>query len=237
MLSVRFQPVLRPERGEIDTFSCVPVVLGPNGEVQETRNVLAHRGDIEDTAKRNAAVLREAFRHLTAARDRGEKLRLMVPVNSVSLASTRGATELVATFKELDAALRRAVLVEVFNFPSALTLDMLDEITIPLMTFFDRLAACPDEDMQDFTVFSNCNYFGVSVDLGNKEISEVEVQTRLRLFWAATQKVRLHMFIHGMKQPEFLDIAKKYEVYGVDGAFMGEALEAPRPVTVAAELR
>jgi hypothetical protein len=68
--------------------------------------------------------------------DAGNRYRLIVPINSYSLASDESTTLIVKAIKELDSSLYGAVIAEFMDLPASLTLDMLGDMTVTILTVF-----------------------------------------------------------------------------------------------------
>jgi len=230
-MPIIYRPARILNREKIDTFRCMPVTESANGGIITGKPALQHGRDIMLTAKENAAVLTQAFQDLSLAFDGGERIRMIVPINSYALASSDTSSLMIQAFKELDPAIRKEVILDVFDFPNPLTLDILDDITIRLMPFFDKLMAEPASDMDDFTIFANCNYFGVSLDLEARDVmgeAAIGVMTR---FWGEATKRRLKVVVQGISEPELSEKADRYEVFLQDGPCIGKDVNAPVPFT------
>ena len=221
-MSVTYRPARILNREKIDMFRCMPVAKKADGTIISGKPALRHERDILVTAKENAAVLKQAFRDLSQALEQGQQLRLIVPVNSYALASTESSSLMVAAFKDLPAEYRPQVIIEVFDFPNPLTLDILDDITIRLMPFFDKLMAEPTPGMEDFTAFVNCNYFGVSFDMEAQALEGDEAIKSMTKFWGEATKRRLKTIVQGVSDAELSDKADRYEVFSQDGLFIAD---------------
>lgn len=222
MMSVTYRPARILNRETIDMFRCMPVVKKADGTIISGKPALRHGRDIMVTARENAAVLKQAFGDLSQALEKGQQLRLIVPVNSYALASTESSTLMIAAFKDLPTEYRPQVIIDVFDFPNPLTLDILDDITIRLMPFFDKLMAEPTPGMDDFTLFVNCNYFGVSFDLEARELKGDEAIKSMTRFWGEATKRRLKTVLQGVSDAELSDKADRYEIFSQDGLFIAE---------------
>ena len=110
---IEYAPVRRAGAAEIDTFRCLPVFRTADGHEFGTDVVLGHKGDIESTAERNAAILRLIFKALTRAQAQGAQVDVIVPVNSVALANRAGATVIHDVFAELDAECHAALVIDI----------------------------------------------------------------------------------------------------------------------------
>ena len=221
-MNVVYRPVRLINREVIDTFRCVPVVKNPDSTTTVGKHLLTHDKNILLTATRNAALLKNAFAELTKTFAAGKRCRMIVPINSYSVASKEGATLIVKTIRELDKPLCEAVIAELIDLPKSLNLDMLGDMTVPFLPFFDKYLAEPRgmSEAEDFTLYSNCNYFGVSMDLEGLGTDESAI-ARMTQFWAEAVKCRLKVVFQGVGNQAALDKAKQYEAFALDGPVIG----------------
>mgnify|MGYP001428104503 CR=1 FL=1 len=127
-MDICYRPVTLLDPQGVDTFRCLPVGPDSHGPVVRGKGALRHHDDTQITAERNAEILTRAFADLTNAGKQGHRLDLIVPVNSFALADSEGVTAIVGAFRRLGAEHRGAVIAELYQFPSPLTLDFLDRI-------------------------------------------------------------------------------------------------------------
>ncbi len=222
-MSVIYRPAKILNREKIDVFRCMPVIKAGGGIISG-KQALRHGRDIMATAKENASVLKQAFGDLSRALQKGHRIRMIVPVNSFALASSESSSLMIAAFKSLDAVVRQQVILDVFDFPNPLTLDILDNITIRLMPFFDKLTAEPAPDMDDLVIFANCNYFAVSIDLETRGLKGDEAIKAMTKFWGEATVRRLKTIVQGVSEAELSQKADQYEVFLQDGPCIADAL-------------
>jgi len=225
-MPVLYRPTLLINRESIDTFRCLPMTKAQDGSRLLGKAALRHGRDVLATAERNAAVLSEAFAQLKAAHAAGKRYRLIVPVNSYAVATTAAATLMVKAIKGLPEALRQTVIVELFDFPRTMSPDLLGDITVPLLAFFDKYLAEPNPKDEDYTIFSNLNYFGVSLDLESRGAKGDEAMALMTRFWAEGTKRRLKVVIQGIEEPAIADKARQYEAFAIDGPLLGSDIES-----------
>ncbi len=223
--SARFRPVLLLGQEKSNTFRIVPVHHKADGTTETGMATISHDKDPAITAKRNAAVLKDAFKDFAEALQSGHQYRLIAPVNSYSLASGEAATLMVQAFKVLDAGMRKNVIIELFDFTPNLNLPILEDAIVPVFPFFDHITARPNQDMDDFTVFANCNLMAVCMNLGIVDQSVDGAAEPMKKFWASATKRRLKIFFENIESAEALDTAKRYEALGVDGPLISEDIE------------
>lgn len=222
-MNVVYRPVKLINREVLDTFRCLPCTEKEDGTRLADKRLLAHGKDIVATATKNAALISKAFQELTKAFAAGNRLRMIVPINSYSLASGEGATLIVQAIRELDKSLHGAVITEFIDMPASLNLDMLGDMTVPILPFFDKYLAEPRpiSNKDNFTIYSNCNYFGVSLNMeALKEGGDAAVSL-LTEFWAEATKSRLKVVIQGVRDQGIVDKAQQYEVFAIDGPIIG----------------
>ena len=225
VLSARFQPVLLHGQSAINTFRVVPNLSKADGAVRLGNSVISYSGDPVKTAKTNASVLDAAFSQLAMASEEGKKLRLIVPINSYSVVGSEGATLIVTVIKKLPKELRNSIIVELFDFPENLSMNVLEDDIVPLFPFFENYIAAPADDMDDFTIFANCNLLGVSMDLTALDQSAEQTGKKIMKFWASATKRRLKLFFQGVADQGVKQTAERYEAMGIDGPIIGEMVD------------
>ena len=232
---IQYAPTVRSDSDTIGVFRCKPIYRTAEGQDFGIDVVLGHKGDIENTALRNAAVLRIAFKALIRARGQGQEIQLVLPVNSIALASRDGATIIHDVFGELETEFRAGLIVEIFNLPERVSVDSLSEITIPMLPYTDTFLARPHPTMEDFTVFANCNYRGVSYDMDAAPEDAQDRLDHMTDFWSETTKRRLGLCVHDLDDESVLETVKRWEAMFIDGPVIGAAGERPSPVSTIAE--
>ena len=213
-MKLLYRPVLLRGQEAVNTYRCHPDA----GDGVTGKRALFHQGeDAMATARINAAVLSKAFSDLTDAHAEGNRVRLIVPVNAMALAESEASTVLVNAFKELNESLRKAVIIEVFDFPDDVYIDTLADITIPLLPFFDYYLASPVADERDFTVYATTNYFGISLDLENMDGPKAEIAKTLDTAAAGAEMRKLKLYVQGIAGDDMRAIAERYDPFAKDG--------------------
>ncbi|MDH3335333.1 MAG: hypothetical protein OEL50_01700 [Rhodospirillaceae bacterium] len=225
VLSARFQPVILHGQSTINTFRVIPVLSTIDDSVHLGNKVIPYSGDPVKTAKLNASILDIAFSELAMASEEGKKLRLIVPINSYSVVGSEGATLIVTAIKKLPKELRNSVIVELFDFPENVTMNVLEDDIVPLFPFFENYIAAPADEMDDFTIFANCNFLGVSMDLSELDQGAEDTGKKIVKFWASATKRRLKLFFQGVADEGVKQTAERYEAMGIDGPIIGEMVE------------
>ncbi|MBT3239019.1 MAG: hypothetical protein HOK06_09270 [Rhodospirillaceae bacterium] len=221
-MNLVYRPVNLITHDATGFFRCLPTTDKPDGTTVASKSLLSHDKDNISTAEKNAALLNQAFKDLADAFIIGGRPRLIVPLNSYALGTGDAATIIVQAFKELSEELRPAVIIELFDFPVTLTADILGDITIPVLPFFDKYMATPNPDNNDFTEFSNLNFFGVSLDLDASGATGEDAIADLTKFWAEATKRRLKVIVQGVQDQDVADKAQQYECFAMDGSLVGE---------------
>jgi hypothetical protein len=103
----------------------------------------------------------------------------------------------------------------------------MDDITIPLMPFFDTLVARPNQEMTDYTLFANLNYAGVCLDLSDKNIDLKLAGQLFKLFEERAEFRRLPTWLFGLSNASVAKLARISGGKVLSGAYMN--LDTPEP--------
>jgi hypothetical protein len=228
---INYRPILRSSDDLIDTFRCRAFMQTADGEDLGSDLILGHKGDIESTAERNAAVLKLAFKAIRRMAVSGQDTKVFVPINSVAMASRKGAAIIYKMFEELEPEFRKVLSVWLFNLPQRVSVDSLSDMTIPFLPFTDRFFAEPHEKMEDYTVFTNCNYSGVTIDAALAGDTVQDRQDRVTDFWSEAAPRRLGIYIQNIEDDEIKALAVRIEASGMDGPAIAPDADRPGPVT------
>lgn len=229
-LDITYRPVWEIDKPEIDLFQARPVLRTADGEEIPNYMPLVRLTTIDATMKRQVKYLKQAFQALRLRFERGERFRLLVRINSLALATTEAASIVTDVFRELNVEERQHIVVEVTDFPQNMSLDNMDDITIPLMPFFDNLLACPELDRTDYTLFANLNYAGVCLDLGDKPMDLKLAGKLFELFASRAAPRRLPMWILGIPAQDVANVARISQAAVLSGAYMDADSMLPGPV-------
>ena len=238
-LDIVYRPVWEIDHAPVDLFYAKPILRLANGEPAPNIMPLVRLDTVEATMKRQVKYLTQAFEAMALRFERGERFRLMVRVNSVSVATGEAASEVASAFRLLDKEQRKHVVVEVSDFPKNLSLDNMDDITIVLMPFCDTMVARPAQDMTDYTLFANLNYAGVVLDLADKPIDLKLAGQLFKLFASRADARRLPMWMLGLPTSSIAKLGRISKAAALSGAYMeqdsmlpGPALEGDQPFMV-----
>lgn len=224
-IGAQFKPVRLFGKEAINTYRVVPSLAAEDGSVKSGKSLVTFQGDPLKVAQRNSAVLEDAFKDFTRAYSDGRRLRLIAPISTYALVGKEGATLMVNAIKLLPGEVRANVIIELYDFPPQMAMNTLEDCMVLLFPFFENYIAQPSADMDDYTVFANCNMMGVSLDMDGQEQTGEAAEKIMKHFWAQGTKRRLKLFFEGLNEAAALETANRYEAMGVDGALIGENLE------------
>ena len=220
-----FRPVVLPGQPQLSMHRCLPALAQPDGTIQTGKRLLLHTKSPAETARRNVRFLESAFSELTKAHDGGRREKIIIPVSTYSLVGNEPTSLIVSAFRKVNPEIRKSIIVDLFDFSDPLSLSLLEDSLIPLFPFIEIFAAEPKRDIEDFTVFANCNLFAVSIDFDDEE-PKPEQEKQLMKFWASATKSRLKLFVQGITSEGVREAAKRYEATGLDGPLIGADLKS-----------
>jgi len=217
---ILFRPVWQPGQPHTDLFYAKPILRDGGGQEIFGKMPLARLPTVDATMQRQVTYLKQTFQALHMAFERGQRVRLLVRFHSLALATTEAATEVTDTMRSLSNDERRHIIPEIINFPKSLSLNTLDDITIPLMAFFGTWLAQPEKEQSSFTPFANLNYAGVILDLDDKPMDLKLAEKIIQLFVQRASHRRLPTWVLGIATPELARVARICGVYALSGAYM-----------------
>jgi len=220
-LDAVFRPIQTEQNKITEFYRCVPVMSLPDGTFGDATEVLAEAKTPDEAWAKNKIILTKGMEALKTAIMRGLNTKLVLPIHAACPLNKRTATEMIAFFKEYDAPLRKRIMVDIVGLPEDLTVNTMDDVTIPLMAVTDKMIAQCPKGMDDFKVFSNLNYMGMTLDLKNKDWEAGELSEMLDDFALNSRHWRLRPFITGVKTPSLLKAILDITPYGVDGRSHG----------------
>jgi len=230
VLDTVYRPVWETDKTHVDLFYAKPILRDEAGNELPGLIPLIRQPTVEATMQRQVKYLKQAFQAMRMRFDRGERFRLLVRVNSVALATAEAAAEVTDVMRELNAEERQHIIPEIIDFPKSLSLNTLDDITIPLMAFFDSWIAQPEKEQTDFTPFANLNYAGVSLDLSDKPLDLKLAGKIFQLFAQRASHRRLPTWVLGIATPELAKVARISGINVLSGAYMDMDSMLPGPV-------
>ncbi len=136
--------------------------------------------------------------------------RVIVPLSARALVGSGNAGKVVDAVKQIDETARKGLIIEMHDFAGTLSLDAVETATIPLLLFAGGFIARVPPGLDDATVFSNCNYLGLSIAMDGNETED----DAIRNAWALTAIRRLKLFVWNMP-PALMPAAIRMEVFGV----------------------
>lgn len=229
-LDVVYRPVWETNKTTVDLFYARPILRDEAGDEIPNSTPLIRQPTVEATMERQVKYLKQAFQALHMRFERGERFRMLVRINSVALATSEAAKEVTDVLRTLSTEERAHIVPEILEFPKSLSLNTLDDITIPLMAFFDTWIAQPEKEQADFTPFANLNYAGVSLDLFDKPM-DLKLATKIiQLFTQRASHRRLPTWVLGLATPELAKLARIANVDILSGSYMDMDSMLPGPV-------
>lgn len=239
ILDVVYRPLWQTHKTSVDLFYARPFLRDDVGTEILGAAPLVRQQTVEATMARQINYLQKAFQALHICFERGERFRMLVRINSLALATSEAAAQVTETFRTLSREERAHIIPEILEFPKSLSLNTLDDITIPLMAFFDTWIAHPEKQQSDFTPFANLNYSGVSLDLFDKPMDLKLASKVIQLFTQRASHRRLPTTIHGLATPQLAKLARIANADVLSGAYMdmdslspGPVLEGPEPFMI-----
>jgi len=230
ILDTVYRPVWETGQTHVDLFYAKPILRDEAGEEISGLAPLVRQPTVDATMQRQVKYLAQAFEALHMRFERGERFRLLVRINSVALATSEAASEVTDVLRTLTVEERRHVIPEIIDFPKSLSLNTLDDITIPLMAFFDTWLAQPEKQQADFTPFANLNYAGVTLDLCDKPMDLKLAGKVFQLFAERASHRRLPTWVLGLATPELAKVARICGINVLSGAYMDMDSMLPGPV-------
>jgi hypothetical protein len=152
---------------------------------------------------------------------RGE--RVVVPISARALAGTQASDRTLDPLKAVERARRAYLIAEVFDLPRRVSLEALENVTVPLLPYVGGYLARPPDWVDDYTVFANCNYLGVTAALDGR----ADADAHLTRVWAGAEKNRLALFVSGVETEETKAACVRYGARGVSGPLIGPRSEQP----------
>jgi len=229
-LDIVYRPVWETDTTHVDLFYAKPILRDAAGNELAGDKPLVRQTTVEATMQRQVRYLKLAFQAMRARFDQGERFRMLVRINSVALATSEAAAEVTDVLRELSTEERQNIIPEIIDFPKSLSLNTLDDITIPLMAFFDSWFAQPEKEQTDFTPFANLNYSGVALDLSDKPIDLKLAGKVFQLFAQRASHRRLPTWVLGIPTPELAKVARISGINTLSGAYMNLDSNRPGPV-------
>ena len=218
---VVFRPIQTEQNKLMEFYRCVPVYRMPDETFVDASQSLRKGERAEDFWVKNEIVIKEGMDGLKVAIKKGLNTKLLIPVHAEVAAKKATARELLALFKTYDERLRKRVMVDVVGLEADVSMDMMEDVTIPLMAVTDKMVAQSPQGMDDFKIFSNLNYIGMSLDLLDKDWSGEELGEMLDSFALNSRHWRLRPFVTGVKTPNIMSAVMDIGPYGVDGRAHG----------------
>lgn len=128
----------------------------------------------------------------------GKSATVIVPINVLGLGLSRFANVFAEKCRDMHNNSEGKLVFELFNFPEKFSLDYLDNLSILVFPFCRHYIARPRPGWTNFTIFTNCNFQGVSFHLMGKAWPVDQIKPHLQTFCASAGAGRLHTYVHGI---------------------------------------
>lgn len=230
-----YRPIWTVDRPGTDIFYALPIMRGEDGARIKGLNPLDRHPTVEATMLHQVKYLSQAVDALQRSTRLGEPCRMVLRINSVALATKEAAGEVTEQLRVLDKDQRKLIIPEIVEFPKSLSMGTMDDITIPLMAFFDTWIARPEKEHADFTPFANLNYGGVTLDLEDKVLDLKLAGKIFQLFAQRASHRRLPTWLLGVPSLELAKLARIAGMQVISGAYMNMDEDMPGPVLTDAQ--
>lgn len=164
--------------------------------------------DLDRAAARQAEIFTLARRALAAL---APGQRLVVPVSARAIAGKELASKALVPLKGMTEDERSDLIAEMFQLPAHLTIEGLEVATMPLLFFVGGFIARVDSNLEDATVYSSCNYLGISLDLGGRD----DPEQAMRRVWAKAETCHLKTFFWNLPDKASLNAAARLKPFVV----------------------
>ena len=230
-----YRPIWGVESPGTDIFYALPVMRSDDGTLIKGLNPLDRQPTVEATMLHQVKYLNLAVDTLQRSCRLGQPCRLVLRINSVALATKEAASEVTEQLRVLDKDQRKLIIPEIVEFPKSLSLETMDDITIPLMAFFDSWIARPEKEHADFTPFANLNYGGVTLDLEDQALDLKLAGKIIQLFAQRASHRRLPTWLLGVPTMELAKLARIAGMQVISGVYMKMDNDIPGPVLEGAQ--
>ena len=227
---VIYRPVWSVDRPGTDIYYALPIMRSDDGTLIDGLNPLDRHPTVEATMLHQVRYLRQAMEALQRTTKLGQNIRMVLRINSVALATKEAAGEVTEELRILSDDERKLIIPEIVEFPKSLSMETMDDITIPLMAFFNSWIARPEKEHADFTPYANLNYGGVTLDLEDKPLDLKLAAKVFQLFGQRASHRRLPTWLLGVANMELAKLARIAGIQVISGAYMGMDDQIPGPI-------
>lgn len=154
----------------------------------------------------------------------GKSATVIVPINVLGLGLSSFANVFAEKCRDMQNNSEAKLVFELFNFPEKLSLDYLDNLSITVFPFCRHYIARPRPGWTNFTIFTNCNFQGVSFHLMDKAWPAVQIKPHLQNFCASAGAGRLHTYVHGIANEAIDKAARSAGFTYLNGAGVRSAI-------------
>jgi hypothetical protein len=210
-LTARFWPVVVSGAPAENLYYCMPETDGVDAMAGDALLLAGSTERILDQALMTSnlsKMLDQVERFLGKYSVDGKSVTAIVPINVLGL----GLGSFANVFAEKCQAMHNSsdgnLVFELFNFPEKLSLDYLDNLSITVFPFCRHYIARPRPGWTNFTIFTNCNFQGVSFHLMDKAWPAAQIKPHLQTFCASAGGGRLDTYGHGVANEGIGDAAR-----------------------------
>lgn len=211
-LTAKFWPVVVSGAPAENLYYCMPEIEGTGGAMSGDALLVAGSTErILDQALMTSnlsKMLSLVERFINKVSVDGKSPTVIVPINVLGLGLSSFANAFAEKCREIQNNSEGKLVFELFNFPEKLSLEYLDNLAITVFPFCRHYIARPRPGWTNFTIFTNCNFQGVSFHLMDKAWPAEQIKPHLQTFCASAGAGRLHTYLHGIAN-ETLDKAAR----------------------------
>ncbi|NQV56131.1 MAG: hypothetical protein HQ503_09765 [Rhodospirillales bacterium] len=222
-ITTEFWPLVVSGAPAENLFYCVAELTNSSGKVLRGDDALI-AGSTErvlDQARLTntvTEVLVNTRKFLKSRSADGKSATAVVPINAVALSLDSFATAFAKGCRQIAKNTNGKLVFELSNLPGQISLDYLDNLSILMFPFCRHYIARPNPAWTDFSIFTNCNFQGISFHLKDKAWPTDQIQPHLEKFCRSALENRLDPYIHGVENEAILNVARRAGFKYLDGS-------------------
>ncbi len=201
-VTAKFWPVVVSGAPAENLYYCMPEMEGADGTMSGDALLIAGSTErILDQAlmaQNLSKMLSHVERFINKVSVDGKSASVIVPINVLGLGLSSFANVFTEKCRDMHNNSEGELVFELFSFPEKLSLDYLDNLSITVLPFCRHFIARPRSGWNNFTIFANCNFQGVSFHLMDKAWPAELIKPHLQTFCASAGAGRLHTYVHGI---------------------------------------
>lgn len=200
----RLVSVISPDSGEPHAALVLPQIERDGVVTEEWR--FSERS----TPDQLAALTEKIILYARDILEKNPPKRLILPISARAIVGDGNLSRIADAFHEIPEESRKRLIIEIHDFPKSLTLNAIENSTIPMLFFARGFIARMPAPLEDATVFANCNYIALSVDAADKTATADPIRNA----WKAATPRRLKVFAWNVSAAEMPD-AVRLDLFGV----------------------